>query len=50
MLYEANHYDTSHHYLTQSNTQLDVEDIEAYAQLVEEMYKLPILYLEYSWA
>ena len=34
--------------LTQSNTQLDVEDIEAYAQLVEEMYKLPILYLEYS--
>ncbi|MGW9856303.1 heptaprenylglyceryl phosphate synthase [Staphylococcus hominis] len=34
--------------LTQSNTQLDIEDIEAYAQLVEEMYKLPILYLEYS--
>lgn len=34
--------------LTQSNTQLNVEDIEAYAQLVEEMYKLPILYLEYS--
>ena len=33
---------------TKANTQLEIEDIEAYAQLVEEMYKLPILYLEYS--
>lgn len=34
--------------LTQSNTNIDIEDVEAYAQMVNEMYKLPLMYLEYS--
>lgn len=34
--------------LTQANTNLDIEDVEAYAQMVNEMYKLPMMYIEYS--
>ena len=34
--------------VTQAETNLTDEDIEAYAQMVNEMYKLPIMYLEYS--
>ena len=34
--------------LTQSNTNIDIEDVEAYAQMVNEMYKLPLMYIEYS--
>ncbi|WP_274316383.1 heptaprenylglyceryl phosphate synthase [Staphylococcus hyicus] len=33
---------------TKANTDLTTEDIEAYAQMMNEMYRLPILYLEYS--
>lgn len=33
---------------TQSETDLTTEDIEAYAQMVNDMYKLPIMYIEYS--
>ncbi|MCE5090968.1 heptaprenylglyceryl phosphate synthase [Staphylococcus devriesei] len=34
--------------LTQAKTNLDIEDVEAYAQMVNEMYKLPMMYIEYS--
>ncbi|WP_085060347.1 heptaprenylglyceryl phosphate synthase [Staphylococcus haemolyticus] len=34
--------------LTQSNTNIDIEDVEVYAQMVNEMYKLPLMYIEYS--
>ncbi len=34
--------------LTQANTDLDVEDVKAYARMAENMFKLPIFYLEYS--
>lgn len=33
---------------TQAKTDLTVDDIEAYAQMINEMYKLPVMYLEYS--
>ncbi|PTH59052.1 heptaprenylglyceryl phosphate synthase [Staphylococcus agnetis] len=33
---------------TKANTTLVTEDIEAYAQMANEMYRLPIFYLEYS--
>ncbi|NNU85019.1 heptaprenylglyceryl phosphate synthase [Geobacillus sp. BMUD] len=36
--------------LTRADTQLDVDDIVAYARLAEHLYKLPIFYLEYSGA
>lgn len=34
--------------LTQAQTKLDQEDIEAYAQMINDMYKLPVMYIEYS--
>ena len=34
--------------LTQAETQLDIADIEAYAQMANDVYRLPVLYLEYS--
>ncbi|MCI2774957.1 heptaprenylglyceryl phosphate synthase [Staphylococcus petrasii] len=34
--------------VTQSETELTTEDIEAYAQMVNDMYKLPVMYIEYS--
>jgi putative glycerol-1-phosphate prenyltransferase len=34
--------------LTQSKTDLSVEDVRAYAMMAEKMFNLPIFYLEYS--
>ncbi|KIX90473.1 geranylgeranylglyceryl phosphate synthase [Staphylococcus microti] len=34
--------------LTRATTDLDREDIEAYAQMANDVYHLPVLYLEYS--
>lgn len=34
--------------LTQANTKLSQEDVIAYAQMAEHMYRFPIFYLEYS--
>jgi putative glycerol-1-phosphate prenyltransferase len=34
--------------LTQSKTDLTVEDVRAYAMMAEKMFNLPIFYLEYS--
>ncbi|PKR83994.1 heptaprenylglyceryl phosphate synthase [Heyndrickxia camelliae] len=34
--------------LTQSRTDLSVEDVEAYAMMAENLFKMPIFYLEYS--
>ncbi|PHK49510.1 heptaprenylglyceryl phosphate synthase [Staphylococcus edaphicus] len=34
--------------LTDANTQIDDVDIEAYAQMINDMYKLPVMYIEYS--
>lgn len=34
--------------MTQAKTALTTEDLEAYAQMANEFYRLPILYLEYS--
>jgi len=34
--------------LTQSNTNLSVEDVEGYAMMAENLFKMPIFYLEYS--
>lgn len=34
--------------LTQANTQITTEDIEAYAQMINDIYKLPVMYIEYS--
>lgn len=34
--------------MTESNTNLTTEDIVAYAQMAEKMFKLPIFYIEYS--
>ncbi|QOY37850.1 heptaprenylglyceryl phosphate synthase [Anaerobacillus isosaccharinicus] len=34
--------------ITESNTNLTTEDIVAYAQMAEKMFKLPIFYIEYS--
>lgn len=34
--------------LTEANTSLDVEDVKAYARMAENMFHLPIFYLEYS--
>lgn len=34
--------------LTQANTHLTTEDIEAYAQMINDIYKLPVMYIEYS--
>ena len=33
---------------TEANTDLSMEDIEAYARMINNMYKLPVMYLEYS--
>lgn len=34
--------------LTEANTNLDDDDVIAYAQMAEEMFHLPIFYMEYS--
>jgi putative glycerol-1-phosphate prenyltransferase len=34
--------------LTEANTELDEEDVVAYARMAEHMYRLPIFYIEYS--
>ncbi|MCG7339884.1 heptaprenylglyceryl phosphate synthase [Staphylococcus sp. ACRSN] len=34
--------------LTDAKTDLSIDDIEAYAQMVDNMYKLPVMYIEYS--
>lgn len=34
--------------LTDAKTDLDIEDVRAYAMMAEKMFKLPIFYLEYS--
>lgn len=34
--------------LTEANTDLSIEDVTAYARVAENMYHLPIFYLEYS--
>jgi putative glycerol-1-phosphate prenyltransferase len=34
--------------LTDSNTNLSLDDVTAYARVAEKMYQLPIFYLEYS--
>ncbi|WP_026562363.1 heptaprenylglyceryl phosphate synthase [Bacillus sp. J37] len=34
--------------LTEANTELSIEDVKAYARVAENMYHLPIFYLEYS--
>ncbi|RXJ02394.1 heptaprenylglyceryl phosphate synthase [Anaerobacillus alkaliphilus] len=34
--------------LTEANTELAMEDIVAYAQMAEKMFRFPIFYLEYS--
>lgn len=34
--------------ITKAYTQLDIEDVEAYAQMAEELYRFPIMYVEYS--
>ncbi|TSB45612.1 heptaprenylglyceryl phosphate synthase [Alkalicoccobacillus porphyridii] len=34
--------------LTEANTELDAEDVLAYARMAERLYKLPIFYIEYS--
>lgn len=36
--------------LTKANTNLDTEDVIAYAQLADRLFSLPIVYLEYSGA
>lgn len=33
---------------TKANTDLTIEDLEAYAQMVNHMYRLPVMYIEYS--
>ncbi len=33
---------------TKANTDLTTEDLEAYAQMVNHMYRLPVMYIEYS--
>lgn len=33
---------------TEANTDLSMDDIEAYARMINNMYKLPVMYLEYS--
>lgn len=34
--------------LTKANTELSIDDIEAYAEMIEEVYKLKAMYIEYS--
>ena len=34
--------------LTKANTDLDADDVAAYAMMAEKMFHLPIFYLEYS--
>ena len=34
--------------LTDANTELNIEDVRAYAMMAEKMFHLPIFYLEYS--
>lgn len=34
--------------LTKATTDLSTEDLEAYAQMINELYRMPIMYLEYS--
>ncbi|WP_436855704.1 heptaprenylglyceryl phosphate synthase [Staphylococcus caeli] len=36
--------------VTRANTDLTDEDVEAYAQMVNDMYRLPVMYIEYSGA
>ncbi|MFD4928540.1 heptaprenylglyceryl phosphate synthase [Peribacillus butanolivorans] len=36
--------------LTKANTDLDMDDVGAYAMMAEKMFKLPVFYLEYSGA
>ncbi|MFE4897835.1 heptaprenylglyceryl phosphate synthase [Peribacillus butanolivorans] len=36
--------------LTKANTDLDIDDVGAYAMMAERMFKLPVFYLEYSGA
>ena len=33
---------------TKANTDLTTEDLEAYAQMVNHLYRLPVMYIEYS--
>ncbi|UXR73370.1 heptaprenylglyceryl phosphate synthase [Staphylococcus sp. IVB6238] len=34
--------------LTRATTDLEVEDVEAYAQMANDLYRFPVMYLEYS--
>ncbi len=34
--------------LTNADTELDIEDIKAYARVAEHLFRLPVFYLEYS--
>lgn len=34
--------------LTNANTNLDIDDVVAYAMMAEKMFKMPVFYLEYS--
>lgn len=34
--------------VTQAETHLTSEDVETYAQMIESMYRLPVIYIEYS--
>lgn len=34
--------------LTDANTKLSIEDVQAYARVAEKIYNLPVFYLEYS--
>ena len=33
---------------TKANTQLDIDDVDSYALMANELYRFPIMYLEYS--
>ena len=33
---------------TNANTALDMEDVEAYAQMANELFHFPVMYIEYS--
>ncbi|MEJ7532609.1 geranylgeranylglyceryl/heptaprenylglyceryl phosphate synthase, partial [Staphylococcus hominis] len=35
---------------TGAHTELNIEDVEAYAQMANELYHFPVMYLEYSGA
>lgn len=34
--------------MTNADTELDIEDIKAYARVAEHLFRLPVFYLEYS--